>query len=199
MSLLDVLTDQLSGEPAARIGDQLGTDQAGAQQAIQTALPALMAALAGNATRRGGAEALAGALDRDHDGGILDDLSGFLGRGETGDGKGILRHALGAQLPAVETQVAQQTGLKTDAIGKLLPLLAPIVMGALAKEKSQRGLDANGLAGLLSGEGERAREMAPDALGIVGSLLDSEGDGLDAGDVADVGKKLLGGFLRKRQ
>jgi hypothetical protein len=30
-------------------------------------------------------------------------------------------------------------------------------------------------------------------------MLDDEGDGLDAGDLADAGGKLLGGLLKKRK
>jgi hypothetical protein len=52
---------------------------------------------------------------------------------------------------------------------------------------------------MLSGEGQRAREMAPGALGMLGSLLDDEGDGLDAGDLADAGKKFLGGFFGRKK
>jgi hypothetical protein len=199
MSLLDLLQNQLSGEPAAHIGRQLGTDQAGAQKAIGAALPALMAALAGNAVRGDGASALADALEKKHDGGILDDLPGFLGRGDTQEGEGILRHALGARRPAVESQVAKQTGMDPKAIAALLPLLAPVVMGALGREKRQKGLDAGGLASMLSGEGQRAREVAPGGMGLIGSLLDDEGDGLDAGDLADAGTKLLGGFFGRRK
>ncbi len=199
MSLLDMLQSQLAGEPAAQIGRQLGTDQAGAQKAIGAALPALMAALAGNAARKDGASSLANALTKGHDGGILDDLPGFLSRGDTKDGDGILKHALGARRGSVESEVAKQTGLDTSAISGLLPLLAPLVMGALGREKRQKGLDLGGLVGMLSGEGQRAREMAPGALGMLGGLLDDEGDGVDAGDLADAGKKLLGGFLGGRK
>ena len=199
MSLLDMLQDQLAGEPADQIGRQLGTDKAGAQKAIGAALPALMAALAGNAAREEGASALATALDKKHDGGILNDLSGFLTKGDTKDGEGILKHALGARRPAVESEVAKQTGLDPKAISGLLPLLAPVVMGALGKEKREKGLDVAGMASMLSGEGKRATEMAPGALGLLGGLLDNEGDGLDAGDLADAGKKLLGGFLGGRR
>jgi hypothetical protein len=177
----------------------MGTDQAGAQKAIGAALPALMAALAGNSRRQDGASALAAALEKDHDGGILDDLQGFLDRGETKDGEGILKHALGSRRPTVESEVAKQTGLDTSAISGLLPMLAPIVMGALGREKRQKGMDVGALAGMLSGEGQRAKEMAPGALSLLGGLLDDEGDGLDAGDIADAGKKFLGGFLGGRE
>ena len=195
MSLLDMLQGQLAGEPAAQLGRQLGTDQGATQNAIGAALPALMAALAGNATRKGGASALANALEKDHDGGVLDDLSGFLGRGDTKPGDGILKHALGARRQAVESEVSKQTGLDTGAIAGLLPMLAPLVMGALGREKKQKGMDVTGLVGMLSGEGQRAKEMAPGALGMLGGLLDDEGDGLDAGDLADAGKGLLGKLM----
>ncbi len=195
MSLLDMLQSQLSGAPAAQLGKQMGTDQAGAQKAIGAALPALMAALAGNAKRKDGASALSNALERDHDGGILDDLQGFLGKGDASGGEGILKHALGGRRQAVETEVAKQTGLDMKAITGLLPMLAPLVMGALGRQKKQKGLDMGGLASMLSGEGQRAKEMAPGALGFLGGLLDDEGDGLDAGDLADAGKGLLGKLL----
>jgi hypothetical protein len=196
MSLLDMLQNQLAGEPASQIGRQLGTDPAGAQKAIGAALPALMAALAGNARKKEGASALANALQNDHDGGVLDDLQGFLGRGgDTKVGEGILKHALGGRRQAVETAVAKDTGLDASAISGLLPMLAPLVMGALGREKKQKGMDVGALVGMLSGEGQRAKQMAPGAMGMLGSLLDDEGDGLDAGDIADAGKGLLGKLL----
>lgn len=198
MSLLDMLQNQLAGEPAAQIGRQLGTDQAGAQKAIGAALPALMAALAGNSRREQGATALANALEKDHDGGVLDDLQGFLSGGDTKPGEGILKHALGGRRQSVEAAVSKDTGLDTSAITKLLPMLAPLVMGALGREKRQKGLDVGALASMLTGEGQRAKEMAPGALGMLGGLLDDEGDGLDAGDIADAGKSLLGKLLGGR-
>ena len=198
MALLDMLQNQLAGEPSALIGQRLGTTQASAQKAIGAALPAIMAALAGNAKRGEGASALSGALERDHDGGVLDDLTVFLSKGDSQAGEGILRHALGSRRPAVEQTVAQESGLDPSAISKLLPILAPLVMGALGRETRQQGLDVGGLVSMLSGEGARAKEMAPGALGMLGGLLDEEGDGVDAGDLADAGKKFLGGFLGKK-
>jgi hypothetical protein len=199
MSLLDMLQNQLSGEPAAQVSQRIGVDQAAGQKAIGAALPALMAALAGNARGKEGAAKLAQALDKDHDGSILDDLPAFLSRGDTRDGEGILKHALGTRRPAVESEVAKQTGLDLKSVSGLLPILAPLVMGALGRQKQQQSLDPGGFSSMLAGEGNRAKEMAPGALGLLGSLLDDEGDGLDAGDVADAGKRLLGGLMGKRK
>lgn len=198
-SILDMLHTQLAGEQSARLGERIGADTSATRKAVQAALPAIVAALASNARRPEGATSLARALEEDHDGSILDDLPGFLERGDTSDGNAILRHALGERRPAVETQVAENTGLDLATVSRLLPLLAPIVMGALGRQKRQTDLDPGGLAGMLAGEQQKAREMAPDGLaGMLGGLLDSEGDGLDIGDVLDAGSKVLGGLQKDR-
>lgn len=198
-SILDMLQTQLAGEQSARLGERIGADTSATRKAVQAALPAIVAALASNARRPEGATSLARALEEDHDGSILDDLPGFLERGDTSDGNAILRHALGERRPAVETQVAENTGLDLATVSRLLPLLAPIVMGALGRQKRQTDLDPGGLAGMLAGEQQKAREMAPDGLaGMLGGLLDSEGDGLDIGDVLDAGSKVLGGLRKDR-
>jgi hypothetical protein len=199
MTLLELLRNQLDGEASSQIGAQVGLGKEDTRKAIDSALPTLMAALAGNARKKDGAAGLARALEQDHDGSILDDLGGFLSRGETRNGEGILKHALGTRRPAVETAVAQQTGLDSRAVSGLLPLLAPVIMGALGREKRKAGLDPAGLANMLAGEGKKAKEMAPGGLGLLESLLDDEGDGLDAGDMVDAGKKLLGGFLGRQR
>jgi len=199
MSLLDMLQQQLAGNQAAQLSQKIGVDQATGEKALAAALPALMAALAGNARKEEGAAKLSAALERDHDGSILDDLPGFLSRGDTTAGEGILKHALGARRPAVESEVAKQTGLDSKAVSSLLPLLAPLVMGALGRQKRQANLDLGGLSSMLAGEGQRAKELAPGGMGLLGSLLDDEGDGLDAGDLADAGKKLLGGLMGRKK
>jgi hypothetical protein len=71
-------------------------------------------------------------------------------------------------------------------------------MGALGKTKRDRGLDAGGLAQLLMGEREEAGKKAPQAAGLLGSLLDSDGDGEVADDLAKIGGSLLGSLFGKR-
>lgn len=197
-SILEMLQSRLAGDEAARLGERVGTDPSTAQQAVQAALPAIVAALAGNARRPEGAASLARALEEDHDGSILDDLTGFLAHDDTADGDAILGHALGRRRPAVEAEVAKSTGLDLATVARLLPILAPIVMGALGRQKRQADLDPGGLAGMLAGERRKAQEMAPEGLGgLLGGLLDQDGDGLDLGDITDAAGK-LGELLNRR-
>lgn len=199
MSLLDMLSQQLGGDATAQISRQLGTDETTTNKAIAGALPMLIGALARNAAKPEGAGSLAGALERDHDGSVLDDLSGFLKNPEQGSGDGILRHTLGGKRGAVEHQINRASGLESGAVSKLLPMLAPLVMGALGKAQRQGGLDAGGLASMLEGE-RQAADRSLGQLGGLGALLDSDADGdVDAGDVAKVGMGLLGKLLRRRR
>ncbi len=95
----------------------------------------------------------------------------------------------------MEQSLSRSSGLDVGTITKLLPLLAPIVMGMLGKQQRQQGLDAGGLAGMLSGEQARVERQAP---GMLGKLLDADGDGDATDDVLRMGASLLGGLFGKR-
>lgn len=194
-SLFEALSQQLGGGTTQQISRELGADEQATSQAISTALPVLFGALARNAAKPQGAEALAAALSKDHDGGILDNIKGFLGNAQTGAGDAILRHTLGGKRQAVETQLGQQTSLSAGTISKLLPMLAPLVMGALGRAQREQGLNSGKLAELLGGERQRAEQAAPDAMGIMGQLLDRDGDGEIMDDVAKLAKGMLPGLF----
>ncbi|MFQ5351250.1 MAG: hypothetical protein ACE5EG_12485, partial [Thermoanaerobaculia bacterium] len=59
-------------------------------------------------------------------------------------------------------------------------------------------LNPSDLGGLLRQEHRSAARQAPD-LGMLGSLLDADGDGDIKDDVAKLGGSLLKGFLGKRR
>lgn len=199
MSLIDMLTQQLGSGGLSQIGRSIGADEKKTGGAVAAALPILLSALGRNASKPEGAQALASALDKDHDGGILENLGGFLGNPEAGPGNGILKHVLGGRRPAVERSVGKATGLDAGSVGKLLITLAPVVMGMLGKMKRQDNMDANGLASFLGRERQTAERQAPIADGLFGQLLDSDGDGdVDLGDVMKKGGGLLGGLFGGR-
>lgn len=199
MSLLEMLTDQLAGGPTSQIGRQLGTDEGATGKAIAAALPLLMSALANNASRTDGAQSLASALDRDHDGSVLDDVAGFLSSPDTRSGDGILRHTLGERRSAVEEELGRRTGLDGGTVAQLLPILAPLVMGALGRAKRQESLDTSGLASILTDERRQAETMSSGTMDMLSMLLDSDRDGQVADDLSRAGMGLLGRMLRRRR
>lgn len=200
-SILDLLQQQLGGAAVGQISRQLGADQGATQNAIAGALPMLVTALANNSSKSGGAGALLSALDRDHDGSVLDDVAGFLGQGSAaqGAGAGILKHVLGGRQEAAANGISKASGLDAGSAGQLMAMLAPLVMGALGKARRQGNLDDNGLAGMLQGEREKVQKSAPAGMGMLTQILDSDGDGDITDDVAKMGMSMLGKFLGGRR
>src|SRR5690242_19599063 len=77
-SLFETLTQSLGSNELGQLGRQIGADQASTSTAVATALPMLIGALAHKASQPQGAQAIAGALARDHDGSILDNIQDYL-------------------------------------------------------------------------------------------------------------------------
>jgi hypothetical protein len=200
-SLLAMLSQQIDSQTVRQIGGQLGVDQKTAGSAISAALPVLMGALARNTQDGGGAGALASALDRDHDGSILDDIGGFLGQSGQAQsmGEAILGHVLGGgQTQAAKQAIGKSTGLNAGQVGQLLAMLAPIVMGFLGRQKRSEGLDGGDLSAMLGKERQRIENAQPGAGGLLSQILDQDGDGDVGDDLVNLGSKLLGGFLKGR-
>ena len=188
--ILSLLSSTLGGQSSQEIGNAIGSDPAKTQNALAAALPLLLSGLARNASQPDGAQALLGALQRDHDGSALDNLSGVIGGG--GNAAGILGHVFGAREPQARAAVAQAGGLDSAQAGKLLLLAAPLVMGALGKLQRDRALDANGLAGFLGGEHQALSNAQPGLMGMAQKLLDKDGDGDVTHELAGMVGKLFG-------
>lgn len=194
--LFDLMSNVLGGDGLKQIASNLGTDDKTTANAVSAALPLLIGALSKNAASAQGASSLDHAVARDHDGSILNDIAGYLGKGQTAPGDAILRHILGGKRSNVESALSRTSGLDSASIGKLLSMLAPIVMGTLGRAKQQQNLDAGGLAGLLQGETTRVKQ-ASSSKGLL-SLLDMDGDGDVVDDVTKIGASLLGNLFKNR-
>ena len=199
-SLTQQLFAQLQGAPMQQMSSQLGIGEQQTSQAVGTALPLLMGALGKNASQPQGAQALLGALQKDHaDGG--GNIAGLLGSvlggggGRQADGAGILGHILGGNQQRAESGLAQMTGLDGNKAGQLMKMLAPLVMAFLAKQATRQGnADPQALGTLLGQEQEQIRQEGGGAAGLLGAVLDQDGDGkLGLGDVLKIGGGLLGG------
>lgn len=200
-SLTSDLLAQLQGAPASQFAQQLGISQEQSSAAIGAALPLLMGALGKNASQPQGAQALFGALQKDHAGGA--DLGSVLGavlggaQSRQTNGAGILGHIFGGDQARAEAGVAQATGLAQGQAGQLMKMLAPIVMAYLAKQVmsggSQQASGAQALGGLLGQEQQQIRQQGGLAGGLLGAVLDQDGDGkLGVGDLLKLGGGLFG-------
>jgi hypothetical protein len=192
-SVFETVMQQVGGANLSRISQQIGADEATTQTAVQAALPMLLGGLARNSAKPEGAASLSNALN-DHRSG-LENIGAILGDPDSGPGAGILRHVFGDRRSNVEGGVAQATGLNQGQVGKLLKILAPIVMAVIARQMTSRA-DApepdGQLGNVLERETRAAREKAPGGLGGLIDMLDRDGDGNPLNDLGKLGG-LFGG------
>ena len=197
MDLLKMLTSQMGEQGIEAIGSSLGTDKNQTSSALMKAVPFLVSALAKNASSTEGASSLAGALERDHDGSILDNLGSLISNPECGQGAGSLGHVFGNKQQAVQSAVSQESGFDMAKAGQLLMMAAPMIMGFLGKQKREQGLDAGGLSSMLQGAATQTVPQEEEGGSGIGSMitgiLDRDGDGNVMDDIGGMIGGLFGG------
>lgn len=191
-SVLQLLLSQLSSGAIGQISKQIGVDEEQAQKAVGLALPILIGALNRNSDSPRGARALAGALERDHDGSILSNLSQAISNRETiEDGSSILEHVLGNKRSGAVSSVSRATNLDADQVSQIFALLAPIILGALGQMQRKKDLDEQGLSELLRQERKTVEQTSS---GLT-QLLDMDGDGDVPEEIVSLGVNMLGGLF----
>jgi hypothetical protein len=192
-ALTQIIMQQLTGSALSGVSKKIGVDQNTLQTAMAVGIPLLVTALAKNASKPAGAEALHKALVKDHDGSVLNNVPSYLKKPAMDEGAAILGHVLGGQQGAVTRGLAEKTGMNGDQIAQVLQLAAPLIMGALGSQTQQNSLDPQGLASFLGSQQQAAQQSQPDILGSLNTLLDANKDGSALDDVLGLAGKLLGG------
>ncbi len=193
--ILDLVQQSLGGDTVQAIGHRLGADPQQTQSAIAAALPMLLAGLA-HQSQSGGADALHAAVQQ-HDAGLLGDVAGWLGGGNSSGLPGLIGQMLGPHEEVAHAAVAGTSGLGAGQVQQLMALLAPVVMSALAQHSQQQGLNAGGLAALLQGEHQQVAQSVaqsqPGLAGLAGQLLGNAPSGNPLGNLAQELGGLFGG------
>ena len=192
---LEALLGLLQGQDLGNLASQVGGNEGEVKNGVMAALPAMLAALGKNAGTEKGAEELNNALEKKHDGSILDNLSGYLSNPDLKDGAGILNHLFGNQTSNVANAVSQSSGLDINGSMKMLQMLAPILMGILGQQKKQNNLDAKGLGNLTSmlASNFGSEAGASGIMEAVTNFLDANKDGNVMDDIMGMVGKFFGG------
>lgn len=209
MNITDLLQSQLSGTMIDQLSKQAGiSDPQKTSTAANGIMNVLLGALAQNAAKPEGANALAKALDRDHDGSMLDNIMDMIGgqaqpaNQKAADGAGILGHILGNRKEGAIETVSKVSGLNGNQIGSLMTSLAPMIMAALGKAKKEDNLDAGGLSGMLSGvlggmTGGQQKQVDP-KMALINAFLDKNKDGNISDDLMRMGGSFLGKLFGRK-
>jgi len=200
-NLLDLLQGQLGSGLIPELSQQVNAPEDQTSAVTNGIISTLIGALSKNASTPEGAASLNNALERDHDGSILNNVMGLLigddsNNQRAANGAGIVGHILGDKAGTIIDGLSKSTGMDTSSIGTMLIKLAPVVMGALGKVKAQQGLDQGGVADLLKGTVSNNASQNP-LLTLAGQFLDKDGDGSIMDDLGGIGMNILGGLFKK--
>lgn len=179
MNIVQMILNLLSSsDVVSKIASALGISQEQVSKAISAAVPTLLAALAGTASKPGGAADLANAAAK-QDAGVLNNLSSLFsggGAAATSQGSNLLGSLLGGgAVGQIGSVLSRFTGVNETAINKLLGFLAPVVLGAIKKQS--KGLDGASIANMLAEQKGNIASALPSGLG---SLLSSAVPGLSS-------------------
>jgi hypothetical protein len=196
MSLIDLLTGNTGNQVAEQAENKFGISRNQVIALLAVATPLIISYLRNKSQDAKEAEALNNALDKDHNGSILNDASQIESR--QAEGGSILDHIFGGQKSTVENQLSQNTGISIDKIGPVLAMLAPVVMGYIGQQKQQNNVSAGGLGDLLGGilgnASNQAQAQQSNPLNdILGSVLGSGQSQSSGNPLNDILGSVLGG------
>lgn len=203
MQITDILAQMGGLQSMAR---ELGVSESQAASGAEALIPAILGGFKKQAQAQpAGLDGLGGLLGQLGGGGLLDQVLAPEPT-DLSPGNEVLGQIFGSKdvSRSVAQNAASQTGLSPDLLKQMLPLLAMLVTGYLAKQgggaaspsaaPEEGGLGGLGglLGGLLGGGGAGAAAAAPSGgLGGLGAMLDMNGDGNALDDILRLAGKAL--------
>ena len=178
-NLVSQIVEALGPTIVSRIASSLGFDQAVTQKAINAAVPGLLAALISLVSKPQGASKLADAVGK-QPAGVLSSLADFIGgsgqKAFIDRGSSALTSLLGGPIvTSLASALGRYAGIGEGGSKSLLGLLGPAVLGILSHQQRDQGLDASGLARLLTSQKDNVVAALPsgfskylDEAGILG-------------------------------
>lgn len=201
-NLMNEVFSHLNDNVIIQLSKQIGAqDPNQVKKAAMGISELLLNAISNNANNAQTGGGLFGAIQKDHDGGILGNLLNVLGGQQqvqnpsTMNGAGIVNHLLGKRQLEAAQVIQQMSGLDIFKSGVLMQLIAPVIMGVVGQKQKSNGLDLGGLAKILTGgvqqQQQRGGAQGGQLGGALGKLLDMDGDGNMMDDLLNIGMKIL--------
>lgn len=154
------LTPDLVGKMASASGLDRGTTQS----ALTAFVPAILSAFSDLAAKPGGARQIADAI-AEQPAGMLTNLAPTLGGQTAEKGGGMLSSLLGGGvLNTLVSTLSRFVGIGEGSTRTLVGLLTPVILGVLGREQRVQGLEASGLARMLTGQKDEIAAAMPGGL-----------------------------------
>lgn len=181
MQLTDILARAGGLQSMAR---ELGVSESQATRGAEALLPAILGGFSKQADAQpSGLEGLGDLLSQLGGGGLLDNVLSPQPT-DVSRGDNVLGEIFGSKdvSRAVASNAAAQTGLDSSLLKKMLPILAMMVAGYMAKQRGAGASSGGGLGDILGGilGGQRS---GAGGLGGLAGMLDQDGNGNPLDDI----------------
>lgn len=144
--------------------------------------PLILSGLKKQKDERGGTDRVDHILNKYGSSSVLDDIAGlFAAKSKESSPDPRLGGLLGESGIEATNQISNKFNISSDLATKLIPMLAPVILGALTKKRNQQNVGSSGIGALLDQDGD-------------GSILDDVA-GFIIGGLGKSGRKKSGGLL----
>jgi hypothetical protein len=182
MNLLDAVMNAQNGDVLRQLASNLQLDEGQARSAVGALVPAMGRGISNNASSPEGLDDLIGALSRGKHSRYIEQPAALGGSTAIDEGNGILGHIFGSKDVSrqVAARAAESSGVDSSVLKKMLPMLASVVMGAMAQQGFGAGAASqvtadqhSGLGGTLTGflDADKDGSILDDVLGMAGKLM----------------------------
>ncbi len=194
MSIFEQITNSIGEKGVSQIAKQLGGDNESISKAISAALPTVLGAMGRKSGESEGQGILQQFLDENDDDAPEDSADYFeQGHHEKRDVMPLLQGILGGKKDRIEDGIGKASGLDKSQVGKLMQMLAPLVINHLSKQGKKENREGSSLFEMIRDGGKDA-ETKSGSGGLMAQFFDQDNDGdFDLSDVAKIGM----GFFKK--
>jgi len=192
-NFIEEFMQSLGPEVSKQLATNLGIKKNTASQVIPQVAPLILGGLKRQMQDHGGEARVDHILNKYGSADVLDNIGGLFSdrsRDEHPDPR--LGGLLGDSGVQAANMLSQQFKLKENIAMKIIPMLAPVVLGALTQKRDKGGAGSSGIASLLDADGDGS--ILDDVAGFLMSGLSGGGSRRGGG----LGS-LLGGLLGKRR
>ena len=185
----------LGPEVSKQLSANLGIDENTASQIIPQVAPMILGGLRKQKDEHGGEARIDHILNKYGSASALDNIAGlFSEKAHDKNPDPRLGGLLGDSGVQATNLISKQFGLNSSTAMKLIPMLAPVVLGALTKKRDTEGAGSSGIAALLDRDGDGS--VLDDVAGFLMQSLSGSGSQRGGGLLGSLLGGLFGGKRR---
>jgi hypothetical protein len=193
-NFVDEFMKNYGPEVTKHMSSSFNLDQGTVSKLIPQLAPLIISGLKKQKDERGGDERVDLILNKYGDSSVLGNIKDLIANKATASAAdanlgGLL--GTGGGIAAAQT-LGKQMNIDSSVIQKMIPALAPIVLGALTKKRDTSGAGISGIGSLLDADGDGS--IIDDVAGFLLKRGTTSGTGKGKGLLGG----LLGGILRKQ-